>query len=350
MSLKDNKKMNVKKPPKNIGKSFQLDIFSNFLTNENDPLKSNAIELWDSFPKYHLSKSMQTKLRGADGLAAPFDWPYEKDGIKYVTRIQPASIEDENGKFKSYFPSEIEELVEEALKRIMTEQNHGIHMSDIKETWVRFSIQELRKELISVGRAVRLPRLKQALEIMSSCILSVYRDGEKDALYRGPILSELFITSRADYIKDSSNLCTARLPVFISHSIDKLKYRQFNYECYMGLKKQFSRWLFKKLVNKFTQAGIMSTYNFSLNTVTSESGHLQASVISKRKKLCEGGLDELKASNVISSWEIKNTKMKGKTIIDVIYILVAHPEFIGDQRAASKRLSQSNALLDKKSY
>ncbi len=66
--------------------------------------------------------------------------------------FQPALIKQKDGTFKAFFPSITEELVEESLKKFLTDQNYGIHDPKNQETWVRFSLSMVSAELKARGR------------------------------------------------------------------------------------------------------------------------------------------------------------------------------------------------------
>ena len=129
-------------PPKAAVKSVQYDLFSQFITNDPDAV-SNTVEIWESIPKYFLSPLQQKKLRTSEGLAKPYEREYIYNNKACMVTIQPALIKQKDGDFKAFFPSVTEELVEEALKKILANQNYGIHDPAKSETWVHWSSRNL---------------------------------------------------------------------------------------------------------------------------------------------------------------------------------------------------------------
>ena len=158
--------------------------------------------------------------------------------------IQPALIKQEDGSHKAFFPSVTEELIEEALKKILANQNYGIHDPTKSETWVKFSLYMVQKELKKRGKTRSIVEIKHAIQVMSRCNITLSKS--KKEIWNGAILQDLVTVDREEYIKDSDSLHAARLPLFISHAIDKLEYRQFNIDRHMQLKTQLSRWLYKR--------------------------------------------------------------------------------------------------------
>ena len=88
-----------KKPPTNIIQSVQFDLFRQFVTNDRSEV-SNSIEIWENIPKYFLTPKMVDGLRTETGHADPykFDYKYQNEGL--TVRIQPALIEQEDGKYR----------------------------------------------------------------------------------------------------------------------------------------------------------------------------------------------------------------------------------------------------------
>ena len=124
--MKKNNKLPIKKPPSKEIESIQFDLFSQFIANDKSKV-SNTVEVWESIPKYFFTPKQVEKLRTESGHADPYKREYLYNGIVCAVKIQPALIEKEEGKYKAFFPSVTEELVEEALIKFFTEQQYGIH-------------------------------------------------------------------------------------------------------------------------------------------------------------------------------------------------------------------------------
>lgn len=349
IEVSDIKKTQEKRtPPKKRSESIQMNMFSNFVTNDGTEV-SNTIELWESIPKYFLSNVQMEKLRTADGLANPYKWEYISTDTKgaelaRTVKIQPALIEQKDGSYKAFFPSATEELVEEALKKIFTEQSLGLHEVQKVESWVRFSLRMIYRELKNRGKTRDLTQIKHAIEVMSSCVITVEQDGK--IIYRGNILSDLIAVDRDVYENDPSSHWIARLPVFVSHAINRLQYRQFNYGRFMECHEQLSRWLYKRLITRFRQASIVTDYHFMYSDLAQNSGLLQMSSTQGNRRKVLSALDELAERGVIFNDYVVDNRKKGRKIVDIKYIVRATPEFIREQKAANKRYSddQKKAL------
>ncbi len=351
--MEKNKNKSVKKklktPPSLSGTSYQMDLFSEFLANDESEF-SNTVDLWERIPKYFLSPQEQKKLRTSEGLAQSYTQDYVLRGkngepLPYKVKIQPALIEQSDGTDKAYFPARTEELIEEVLKKIFTEQNLGIHDTKNTESWVKFSYSMIKRELEQRGCSRNHPEIKHSLEIMSKCILTVYEGDEE--IYTGSILQDYCSVDRRRFLDDPKAYHVARLSVFISHAINTLQFRQYNYKRLMDCKEQLSRWLLKRLINRFTYASLMTSHHFMFSTIKAESGLLRAKrEIDNRSKVLTA-LDELKEKGAISSYEIEE-KREGRKIADVKYTVTPTHEFSTEQKVANKREKLASEKATKK--
>jgi hypothetical protein len=94
----------------------QLDLFQTFLCNtelERDKL-SNTIDLWDSIPKYSVSRQAMNKLRVNGGFLELLELEFKYRGKMLRVVIQPARIKEEDGTARDYYPGANEELVEDS--------------------------------------------------------------------------------------------------------------------------------------------------------------------------------------------------------------------------------------------
>lgn len=259
--------------------------------------------------------------------------------------IQPASVV-EGGRRIDYYPSTDEELIEEILKKIFTDQAHGLHDSRRAESWVRFSLHMIRTELAKRGRTRSLNEIKQSLEIMSKTVLDVTIEGKgaKKAVYTNPILNDLTRVTRADLADDPKALWTARLPGLVSASINNLNYRQFNYAILMSLKSPLARWLHKRLSHEYTNAHLTHPYRILFSTIDRDSGLLHNCRTSANVKTVESALDELRQQHVLLFWEAER-RNSGQAIADVLFTLTPAPEFVTEVKAANARAGDARSRL-----
>ncbi len=336
------KKTDDKKPPLTPVRSVQFDLFAQFVTNDLSEV-SNTAEYWENIPKYFFTPAQINKHRNADGLAQPFNLPYtlrDREGrpVAYDVEIHPALIKQPDGNFKAFFPTQAEELIEEVLKKIFSDQNYGLHEAEENQSWVRFSYNMIMRELKKIGHSRKYTDIKHSLEIMRGCRIVV---SENDTvIYSEAILPTYIGVNRKQYIDDRDAMHVARLPVLISRAVNSLQYRQFNYKRFGDCKEQLTRYLYKRFVNRFVQANFTNTYNFMYSDIKQASGLMQQGrEVDNRIKL-KSALDELIERAVLLKYDSEDQK-EGRKIIDVKYIVTASPEFVGEQKAANKRSKDS---------
>lgn len=321
----------------------QFDLFKSFVSNDASEA-SNSMEIWESIPKYFFTASQVSKIVPEKGQPDPFEWSYTNRGRGFKVVVQPALIKEKDGSYKAYFPSSKEELIENALIKILSEQDYGGHSSKKNETWVRFSLRMIYKELKKAKKTEDINRIKLGIKILSRCVISVYDDNDNE-VWSGQILQDLITQTRSDYLENGNALHVARLPIFISRAITNLEVRQYNYKRSMGLKGQLARWIHKRLVHRYTYASLVKSHNFKFSSLK-QSGLLQLKTEADARKKVIKALDELKDNNIINGYEVLPYK-QGKKVIDVKYVLQASIDFISEQKASNKRASELKTIKNR---
>ncbi len=330
---------------------LQYDLFTQFFGKSEN--LSNTIELWDAIPKYSFTARMQAQKRDSSGRLPVYQRSFEyrpapkadNPTLVCTVSLQPASILID-GKRVDCYPSADEELVEEVLKKIFTDQACGLHNSRRGESWVRFTLHMIRTELARRGRTRSIAEIKQSLEILSKTVLDVTIEGRgaKKIVYTNPILNDLTRVTRAELREDPKAMWTARLPALISTSINALSYRQFNYAILMDLKSPLARWLHKRLSHEYTNAHLSHPYSILFSTIARDSGLLHNCRPSANLQTVERALDELKERRVL--WTYSAERRDEKTaILDVLFTLTPHSDFVDDIKAANARARDARSIL-----
>lgn len=345
--MTEKKKLKVvktkKKPPETVAPCVQMDLFSQFLTNDVGEV-SNTIEMWESIPKYFFTPHQQKKLRPAAGQPDPFEWEFTFNNQPCTVEIHPALIKQENGSYKAFFPSVTEELVEEALKKILTDQRYGLHDVEHNDTWVRFTLRMIQKELKAKRKTRDIAQIKQAIEVMSLCNIVLSVHGEE--VWRGSILQDLVTVGRDDYVSDTSSHHIARLPQFVTQGINRIAFRQFNYQRYMLCDDALTRWIYKRLINRFRHASMTNDYHFMYSDLK-ETGHLQQAREANNREKVTASLDELVKRGVLCRYT-SHIRKEGRRIVDVKYTVYPSRSFVTEQKAANKRSTEAQQkALDK---
>lgn len=230
--------------------SQQLEIFRNFYGKDADQ-STNLFNAWDFYGVYAISRREQIKMRKLSPNLPITEHEFHVNGYSHAIEITPAII-TVDGQRVEYYPSEREEIVEQALRRIFLEEGGSVHVPG-KETWVRFTLKQVQNELSRMGHGMSIKALKESLDIMIGCKIKVSQ-GRKKA-FEGSILTERIFTDREEYLETGKSVCAAKFNTLITDSIDKLEFRQMNYLLYMSSKRSVTRWIYKLLVSNYRNAG-----------------------------------------------------------------------------------------------
>jgi len=323
--------------------SKQYDLFTTFFGKNKD--LSNTIELWDAIPKYSVLSRQQNVLRDEKGNLPVFEQDFEyrpsgknmPDSIPCKLSIQPASIKNHKGVYTQFYPSTDEELVEEVLKKIFTDQKFGHHDPTSSESWVRFSLNMVQKELKKRGKTRSLDQIKQSLEILSRAVCEVQFAGKtKKLVYTNPVLTDLTRTTRSDYLEDPKSMWCAKLPALISKSVNELTYRQFNYGTLMNLSSPLARWLHKRLSHQYIQASLLHPYSINFTSMKRDSGLLHHSRTSSNLDTVHAAMEELVKNNVLLTY-VQEVRKRGQKIEEVKYTLTPTAEFQQEIKAANAK-------------
>ena len=130
------KKQSETMPKKNIddfekSKPVQMELFEAIMPTEKQ--FSNTIEFYDFCPKYVYWRVERLQDKFLDRLERQF----ECRGQNYTISIDPAKIKDSDGVVRDYFPGVVEELVEDALRKLAVD-GHGLFLDDQAAVTLRF--------------------------------------------------------------------------------------------------------------------------------------------------------------------------------------------------------------------
>jgi hypothetical protein len=319
----------------------QLSLFQTFLPEEDR--YSNTIEFYDAVPKYFTNKRQMVDMRegpeGREIYLPTLERVFRHQDVTYRLEINPARVRDGDGIIKEYYPSEQEEIVEEALRKIASDRLSGVYLGN--SAGVQFTMYELRKELLKRGHAMSHAQLQRSLLICRSAGLRIERkDGEKEVMLDSSIFPTVMISNRKDWRTDPKNArCYVQFNPLVTASIEAMTYRQFDYETLMSYKHQLSRWFHKRLYHNYVNAGILNSYNILLSTVKRDSGLLNNNRTNKDIQYLERTFAELAEKNVIYGFEKEERRGRQNRIDDVLYTLMPTMNFVSEMKRANKRAS-----------
>ncbi len=326
----------------------QLNLFQDFLANTPDEREalSNVVDLWDSIPRYAVSRSRMNGMRTVEGFLPVMELPFNYRGRPLMVAIYPAQIKDKDGKRISYYPSAREELIEHALRKISAEQHAGFFDRASYRSGARFSLYQLRKELEQQGHSLRYDELIEGLDILSLSAIEIVatNDDGDEAFARSTYLAALTGIKRKDYEADRDAKWAAQFHPLVTQSIDLVTYRQFNYQRLMRCSTQLARWLIGQLVLKYTQAALVNSFDMRYSTIRRDSALLSGYTRERDAVAAlDEALEELKGLGALSV--IKKSEQRGPRakLEDVTYTLFPSRNFVLEQKAANRR--QSDAKL-----
>lgn len=349
--------MASKLPTEQHFQNRQLGLFQQFLCNTDDERQrfSNSIELWDAVPRYSISRQAMVKMRDERGNLPLLQLEFEYRGTKFSVSIQATQIEekDENNKPKkskdgkpvttAYYPSANEELVEEVLRKLAVDQEHGflINEKSTARSGVVFSLYQLREELKQRGHTRSFDEIKLSLDILSGSNIKIIANSPTSIdlpFGKSNYLAALTGVTRKDMTIDPGKKWMAQFHPFVTASIDKLSYRQFNYHQLMSHTTQLARWLHKQLILKYTFASRLKPFEIRYSTIKRDSSMLyNYARPRKAQEACDFSINELITNGVLATLERRIEAGERGKILDIVYTLVPSNEFVAEVKAANKR-------------
>ncbi|MBC6445417.1 MAG: hypothetical protein GDA50_08385 [Alphaproteobacteria bacterium GM202ARS2] len=297
----------------------QLDLFRQFNCPRDTALDdmTNTLTFWDSLPKYHISREQQRQMIAKSGKLPLFSHTTNFDQVDYVMELQPAMIE-QDGATSIVYPGETEEIIEEVLRKFLTEQNVGRWDIAKQSASVSFTLEMLSRELRARGKTRSNKEIVRALEVLGKSVL-VLKHGKR-AICTGTLLTVVGV-SRDEYLANPKSRWSATFHPFISNSILNLKYRQLNYATLMKLRSPLARYFYKRICVRYTNADYQNDYHFSYNSLRRDTEFFQAGRAGEHIKRIQTALNDLQAQMILLSSETEIVRGERNKIIDAIFTL-----------------------------
>lgn len=318
----------------------QMELFQSLLPD--DKQLSNTIEFYDFCPKYVYWRTERLQDKFLDRIERDF----ECRGTKYNIAIDPAKIKDSDGVVRDYFPGVLEELVEDALRKLAVD-GHGLFLDD--QAAVTFTLYELQQELAKTGHTYSLDQIKKALMVcVGTTIHLTTESGE--TVFSDHLFETVGLNTREDWKgQGKKTKAFVRFNSLVTKSIKEGSWRQFNYELSMRFKSVVSRQLNKRLSHNFTYANMAKDFNISLSTLLRDFGLTQYEYMRDNLRHVTKALDEMVAKRVIRKYEVENVYDMGRKnkLVDAVITIKPDLDFVNQTIRANVRQGNVKELTGK---
>jgi hypothetical protein len=255
---------------------------------------------------------------------------FECRNKKYYLTLFPASIEDDKGNEKYHYPGKREEIVGDALRKIMAD-GQGIFL-DAKAD-VSFTLYRLQKELQDNGHSYSRQQLKDSLEVLAKTNIELKSESGKVEFIFHPIEAIGFNG------ENEETQTFVKFSPLITKSLKERSFRLFNYKKVMSYKTVIARQLHKRMAHHYTQASLTDPYTIMLTTVIRDFGLTRRKQLKDNLREAEESLNELKEKNVVINFYVNKVIEKSPRIkiIDAKINIQPHPEFVTEAKRANAR-------------
>lgn len=316
---------------------YQQASLSGFQTNRADNY-SHTIELYDAIPKY-VWDGNRNRIEGS--FLRALDREFVHKSHHYQVTVSPARLKDPDGIDRDYFPSQREELIEDALRKLASE-GKGVFLDDY--AGVVFTLYELQQELKRRGHGYNLNEIKKGLLICAKTGIDIRTKDGKNVLTSN-IFETLGLQSKSEVGDGKGTQCYVRFNWLVTQCIRNHTYRQIDYAKYMSYKRVLSRWLHKRMAHTYKQANFLKPYSILLSTIIRDSG-ISVSRLRKSLQQVQKALNELVESDTIASYEEErrmDSKRKNK-LADVMFTIFPSKSFVSDA-ISSNSLNKAKSQL-----
>lgn len=314
------------------GHPVQMSLFR-LLTKEKD--YSHTIELYDFIPKYVWGKSNRIEGKFLD----PIQRNFVCKGISYNVTLMPAKIQTEANEYLDHFPGKREELVEDALRKLMSDAQ-GVFLDDAAGT--TFTLYQLQTELKNRGHSYSYDQLKDSLEILAKTDIELESEDQETKIIFRPI-ETLGLSG-----KDGETQTFVRFSPLVTQSIKKGSYRLINYDKVMSYKTVIARQLHKRMSHFYTQASLTEKYHILLSTIIRDFGLTRYSQLRNNLLEVEKALDEMKEKNILLNCvtdRILDVGSKAR-LLDAKFTFQPHPFFIDEIKRANAQYNTVKTQLN----
>lgn len=314
----------------------QIDLFE-IIDGGTDRSYSNTIELYDALPKYNWAQ----KREHNDLQEAEITRHCTLRGQEYRIVIKPAILK-KRSKNVLIYPGTREEVVEDALRKFAASGHARMLEND---AGVTFTLNQLQRELESMGHGFNLDEIKEAIMVCRGATLECYGDND-ETLISSNFFPMIGLTTRKQYLRAPGDaMCYVTFHPMVTRSILDLTFRTYNYKLGMELPSALARFIYKRMSHYWVQASPMNPYTPKLVSFLKQSPRGLSKDMYSNTRAMTNALKVLEKHKVISEYKEEVIK-KGRKIVDVHYVIYPHDDFIKAMRKANFRQNEIKAISD----
>lgn len=326
-----------------------LRLFQGFLCNtdlERNGL-GNVIALWEQIPKYS-----GEHLNNKDG-TVPNDHV-----IDFSIGDRPARVtlfpgtyypSRKNSKPKRRYPGVKEQAVEQAIIHHACIQAETHSVKGEVAYYVKFSISGLARTLKSMGSTLSNTQIREALEVLSSSIMTIGSGENLLKDNRDPILPGFERNTEAQEVSNGDDVWRVKLHPLIAHAILNVTYRQFP----MGITKKYTppgAYLIRYMHYIVPNISTSTPFSFRLTEMKRLTAGLNHVRISGSMTAVTKELEKMKLDGLLDTYEVQevfpNRRPRGRpTPIDFEITLYPGKEWIKNVKAGSARVHVTEQSL-----
>ena len=330
--------------------SVQMQLFQSFHARDSETRQrlSNSLDFWDAIPKYSVNR------QGGGGPRGPATAPpsiltrhFEFRNHSFQLEIRPARVRHpRTGAISVAYPTLREEIVEDALRKIASQQQNGFYCDGPGQprAGVRFTLNALRKYLKGQGHTLGHDQVKESLLILADCHIEVMTiDGPLRKQINASIIRTLIFSGRADLAEDPGCLCYADFHPLITDAIDAIQYRQFDLSAVLQHRKPLARWLHKYFIRAALNASPLHPIKLSMTFVKTASGLLGATRWRDDVRTLRAAIAELIDNQVLIAAQAC-AEPAGAADADLRWLLTPSASLVADIIAANQRCQHHRSL------
>lgn len=310
-------------------KSFQIDPLS--YTELRNPC-SNTADFYEAIPKYFWGKQQGQSVEQLEILERKFT--YQK--VKYSVCIHPAVIQTKEGTSKKCFPGEREELVEYALKKMISEEQ-STFLDD--NTSILFTLCQLEYVLKNMGHYYNKSEIEEAIMICAKTHIEVQTDDGNSSLMMC-LFGMVMLKTQEDW-KTSRELtrCSLKFNILMAKSLKSKTFKLVDYGKPMMYQRILARWLYKRLFYYYKQNIETHLYTTTLSRIINDSYINQHKEIRNNLYDLKASLEEMKTKEVLAEYKVEEI-VEERKLADAKITLTPHGSFIQEMKYFNHHYNQ----------